>query len=109
VRESSAEKALVETVCTGSHLIVLEAKYQCSVGRLDEVVTHSSGEKTVPGPMQDIIMSGPQRVWLIQVVHSTANPLISITSAVMFGCERPQAKIDVHNVTQLAELRNKIW
>ncbi|KAJ7318575.1 hypothetical protein DFH08DRAFT_1036386 [Mycena albidolilacea] len=32
-----------------------------------------------------------------------------ITSAAMFGCKRPQAKLDVHNVTQLAELRNKIW
>ncbi|KAJ7803719.1 hypothetical protein B0H14DRAFT_2613093 [Mycena olivaceomarginata] len=51
-----------------------------------------SGEETVPGPMQDIIMSGPH-----------------ITGAVMFGCERLQAKIDVHNVTQLAEPRNKIW
>ncbi|KAJ7811481.1 hypothetical protein B0H14DRAFT_3755089 [Mycena olivaceomarginata] len=62
------------------------------VGRLDEVITHSSGEKTVLGPMQDIIMSGPH-----------------ITSAGMFGCERPQVKIDVHNVTQLAELRTNIW
>ncbi|KAJ7799646.1 hypothetical protein B0H14DRAFT_2616857 [Mycena olivaceomarginata] len=61
------------------------------------VTSNLSGEKTVPGPMQDIIMSSPQRVWLIQVVHTTANPLIGITSAVMFGCEHPQAKIDVHN------------
>ncbi|KAJ7347323.1 hypothetical protein DFH08DRAFT_618412, partial [Mycena albidolilacea] len=72
------------------------------VGRLDEVITHSSGEKTVPGPMLDIIMSSPH-----------------ITGAVMFGRERPQTgiliettpelQINVHNATQLAELRNKIW
>ncbi|KAJ7699512.1 hypothetical protein B0H17DRAFT_848923, partial [Mycena rosella] len=70
------------------------------VGRLDEVITHSSGEKTV--------------------AHTTsAYPLIGITGAVMFERERPQAgiliettpelQIDVHNATQLAELRNKIW
>jgi hypothetical protein len=57
---------------------------------------------------------------LIQVAHITsAYPLISITGAVMFGRERPQTgiliettpelQIDVHNATQLAELRNKIW
>ncbi|KAJ7794428.1 Alpha/Beta hydrolase protein [Mycena olivaceomarginata] len=72
------------------------------VGRLDEVITHSSGEKTVPGPMLDIIMSSPH-----------------ITGAVMFGRERlqtgiliettPELQINVHNATQLAELRNKIW
>ncbi|KAJ7339755.1 hypothetical protein DFH08DRAFT_915701 [Mycena albidolilacea] len=78
------------------------ARPTCVVGRLDEVIMHSSGEKTVPGPMQDIIMSSPD-----------------IIGAVMFGRERPQAgvliettpelQIDVHDATQLDELRNKIW
>ena len=31
----------------------------CRVGRVDDVIIHSSGEKTVPGPMEDIIMSSP--------------------------------------------------
>ncbi|KAG6883312.1 hypothetical protein C0993_006871 [Termitomyces sp. T159_Od127] len=30
-----------------------------SVGRIDDVIIHSSGEKTVPGPMEDIVMSSP--------------------------------------------------
>ncbi|KAG6892282.1 nonribosomal peptide synthetase [Termitomyces sp. T159_Od127] len=29
------------------------------VGRIDDVIIHSSGEKTVPGPMEDIIMGSP--------------------------------------------------
>ncbi|KAG6852048.1 hypothetical protein C0991_003596 [Blastosporella zonata] len=29
------------------------------VGRIDDVVIHSSGEKTVPAPMEDIVMSSP--------------------------------------------------
>ena len=28
-----------------------------SVGRIDDVVIHSSGEKTVPAPIEDIVMS----------------------------------------------------
>ena len=28
-----------------------------SVGRMDDVVIHSSGEKTVPAPIEDVVMS----------------------------------------------------
>ena len=31
-----------------------------SVGRIDDVVIHSSGEKTVPTPIKDIVMSSTQ-------------------------------------------------
>lgn len=30
-----------------------------SVGRKDDVIVHTSGEKTVPAPMEDILMSSP--------------------------------------------------
>ncbi|KAJ6491543.1 putative aminoadipate reductase [Mycena vulgaris] len=72
------------------------------VGRLDDVIIHSSGEKTVPAPMEDIVMSSPL-----------------VAAAVMFGRERAQAGIlietppnlqfDVQNDIKLAELRNKVW
>ncbi|KAJ7075175.1 putative aminoadipate reductase [Mycena belliarum] len=72
------------------------------VGRVDDVIVHTSGEKTVPAPMEDIVASSPD-----------------VAGAVMFGSERAQAgiiietvpglQIDVQNVTQLAELRDKIW
>ncbi|KAJ6617595.1 hypothetical protein B0H10DRAFT_2033150 [Mycena sp. CBHHK59/15] len=73
------------------------------VGRIDDVLVHTSGEKTVPVPMEDIVMGIPSNV----------------VGTVMFGHEReqtgilielvPELQIDVQNATQVAELRNKIW
>ncbi|KAJ7731258.1 acetyl-CoA synthetase-like protein [Mycena metata] len=71
------------------------------VGRLDDVLIMANGEKTVPGPMEDIMM---------------ASPLIK--GAVMFGRERNQVGVlieprqhtlDPADVQQLAEFRNLIW
>ncbi|KAF5389352.1 hypothetical protein D9757_004361 [Collybiopsis confluens] len=71
-------------------------------GRTDDVIIHSSGEKTVPLPMEHVIISSP----LIQ-------------GAVMFGRQRdqpgilieliPDLQIDVSDEAQVAEFRNKIW
>ncbi|KAG6835248.1 putative NRPS-like protein biosynthetic cluster [Arthromyces matolae] len=73
-----------------------------SVGRVDDVIVHASGEKTVPAPMEDVIMSSP----LVQGV-------------LMFGRERDQTGIlieptpgnviDVNDEAQVACLRNKLW
>ncbi|KAG5337586.1 putative NRPS-like protein biosynthetic cluster [Termitomyces sp. Mn162] len=73
-----------------------------SVGRLDDVIIHSSGEKTVPGPMEVIIMSNP-----------------CVQGAVVFGRERTQtgvlielasgAEVNVGNEAQLALARNELW
>ncbi|KAG5652630.1 putative secondary metabolism biosynthetic enzyme [Sphagnurus paluster] len=72
------------------------------VGRIDDVLIHSSGEKTVPAPMEDVVISSP----IVQGV-------------VMFGRERDQTgiliepkpghEIDTKDNDQLAELRNKLW
>ncbi|KAF7360648.1 General substrate transporter [Mycena venus] len=72
------------------------------IGRIDDVIVHTSGEKTVPAPMEDIVLSSP-----------------FITGAVMFGWEReqtgilieptPSLRIDVHDSAKVLELRNKIW
>ncbi|KAJ7622622.1 putative aminoadipate reductase [Mycena polygramma] len=72
------------------------------VGRLDDVLIMANGEKTVPGPMEDIMM---------------ASPLIA--GAVMFGRERnqvgvliepnPHHKVDTSDDHQVAEFRNLIW
>ncbi|KAJ6482180.1 putative aminoadipate reductase [Mycena vitilis] len=72
------------------------------VGRLDDVLIMANGEKTVPGPMEDIM---------------TASPLIA--GAVMFGRERNQVgvliepsplhKVDTEDDHQLAKFRNLIW
>jgi len=73
-----------------------------SVGRLDDVLIHSSGEKTVPAPMESAIGASP-----------------SLSGVCMFGRGRNQAgvlvepkpeyAIDVTDDQQVAEFRNKIW
>ncbi|KAJ7625698.1 putative aminoadipate reductase, partial [Roridomyces roridus] len=72
------------------------------VGRLDDVLIMANGEKTVPGPMEDVMMSSPH-----------------IRGAIMFGRERnqigvliephPQQKVDPSDEKQVAEFRNLIW
>ncbi|KAG6916589.1 putative NRPS-like protein biosynthetic cluster [Tephrocybe rancida] len=72
------------------------------IGRLDDVVVHATGEKTVPGPIEVII---------------TSDPLIQ--NAIVFGRARNQTgvlielrtppDIDLRDQSQLARLRNKIW
>ncbi|KAG1744621.1 putative aminoadipate reductase [Suillus paluster] len=63
------------------------------VGRMDDVLVLSSGEKTVPAPMESII---------------GANPCVNGT--VMFGRGRNHGhEIDVDDEKQLAEFRNRVW
>ncbi|KAG2361461.1 putative aminoadipate reductase, partial [Suillus spraguei] len=72
------------------------------VGRIDDVLVLSSGEKTVPAPMESIICANP-----------------CINGAVMFGRGRSQVgiliepragyEIDVDDEKQLAEFRNRVW
>ncbi|KAG6818278.1 putative NRPS-like protein biosynthetic cluster [Arthromyces matolae] len=82
--------------------LILIVSITDSVGRVDDVIVHASGEKTVPAPMEDVIMSSP----LVQGV-------------LMFGRERDQTGIlieptpanvvDVNDEAQVACLRNKLW
>ncbi|KAF8151165.1 hypothetical protein K438DRAFT_1988314 [Mycena galopus ATCC 62051] len=72
------------------------------VGRLDDTIVHTSGEKTVPAPLENTI---------------TGSPLV--TAAIAFGHERaqtgilietpPELQIDVKDPIQLADLRNTVW
>ncbi|KAF7347147.1 Acetyl-CoA synthetase-like protein [Mycena venus] len=72
------------------------------IGRLDDVLIMANGEKTVPGPMEDIMMASPH-----------------IRGAVMFGRERNQVgvlvepnvqyKMDPKDEKKVAEFRDLIW
>ncbi|KAJ7236051.1 acetyl-CoA synthetase-like protein [Mycena haematopus] len=72
------------------------------VGRLDDVLIMANGEKTVPGPMEDVMMASP-----------------FIKGAVMFGRERNQVgvliepnhhyELDPTDEQQLVKYRNLIW
>ncbi|OAX31791.1 putative aminoadipate reductase [Rhizopogon vinicolor AM-OR11-026] len=72
------------------------------VGRIDDVLILSSGEKTVPAPMENLVGASSY-----------------VNGTVMFGRQRNQVgiiiepragyEIDVDDETQLAEFRNKVW
>ncbi|EGO00041.1 hypothetical protein SERLA73DRAFT_122132 [Serpula lacrymans var. lacrymans S7.3] len=70
------------------------------VGRKDDVLILASGEKTVPAPMESVIIS---------------NPLVS--GVVMFGRARSQvgvlveaiSDVDVTDTKAVEEFRNKVW
>ncbi|KAF9000290.1 putative nonribosomal peptide synthetase [Cyathus striatus] len=77
-------------------------QYWRIVGRIDDVIIHSSGEKTVPAPMESILLSYP-----------------TIRGAVMFGHKHDQAgvllevmgevPIDVNNQRDVARVRGQVW
>ncbi|KAG6878054.1 putative NRPS-like protein biosynthetic cluster [Termitomyces sp. T159_Od127] len=72
------------------------------VGRIDDVVIHSSGEKTVPGPMEDIVMSSPCVMGNIIFGRAHGQPGILIEP-------KDQYAIDIADQTQVARLRNTLW
>ncbi|KIJ61725.1 hypothetical protein HYDPIDRAFT_158984 [Hydnomerulius pinastri MD-312] len=72
------------------------------VGRLDDVLIHSSGEKTVPAPMETVI--GANRfisgVCMFGRGHNQVGVLVE---------PRPGNAINVEDEKQVAEFRNRIW
>ncbi|KAJ6448491.1 hypothetical protein C8R45DRAFT_1046138 [Mycena sanguinolenta] len=72
------------------------------VGRIDDVIIMANGEKTVPGPMEDVILTCP-----------------FIKATIIFGCERAhigvliepteEYMIDPSDEHQLVNYRNLIW
>ncbi|KAJ7828944.1 hypothetical protein B0H14DRAFT_3873194 [Mycena olivaceomarginata] len=72
------------------------------VGRLDDTIVHTSGEKTVPAPMENIITCSPLVTAVIAFGHERAQTGILIETP-------PELQIDVKNPIQLADLRNTVW
>ncbi|KAL1743883.1 hypothetical protein HDZ31DRAFT_39972 [Schizophyllum fasciatum] len=72
------------------------------VGRKDDVIVHSTGEKTVPTPMEGVVVTSPL-----------------VTAAVMFGRGRDEAGIliepaagyavDVDNDAKVGAFRDAVW
>ncbi|KAJ7117148.1 hypothetical protein C8R44DRAFT_792013, partial [Mycena epipterygia] len=64
-------------------------------GRVDDQIMHSNGEKTNPGPIEQILAQDP-----------------CVKAAIMFGRERPHAGVIVspsENVLDLESFRDAIW
>ncbi|KAF8186130.1 hypothetical protein K438DRAFT_1836087 [Mycena galopus ATCC 62051] len=68
------------------------------VGRLDDTIVHTSGEKTVPAPLENIIMGSS--LYCIWTRARTDGILIETP---------PELQIDVKDPIQLADLRNTVW
>ncbi|KAI6102822.1 putative aminoadipate reductase [Pisolithus sp. B1] len=75
---------------------------KCTVGRLDDVLVLSSGEKTVPAPMETVIGTSRQvsGVCMFGRGRSQIGVLVE---------PRPQYAVDVEDEKQVAEFRNLIW
>ncbi|KAJ3503559.1 hypothetical protein NLJ89_g8377 [Agrocybe chaxingu] len=72
------------------------------IGRKDDVIVHTSGEKTVPAPMEDVLMSSP---YIMGVVifgrdHDATGVLVEL---------KPQYAIDVNDEQEVAKARNLLW
>ena len=81
-------------------LLVLKAVY--SVGRLDDVLVLSSGEKTVPGPMEVVIGSSRYVAGVCMFGHGRNQTGVLVEP-------RPEFTVDVKDEKQVAAFRNLIW
>ncbi|KAG1870691.1 putative aminoadipate reductase [Suillus subalutaceus] len=72
------------------------------VGRIDDVLVLSSGEKTVPAPMESTICANPYVNGA--VLFGRGRNQVGILIEPRAGCE-----IDVDDEKQLAEFRNRVW
>ncbi|KAJ7261532.1 hypothetical protein C8J57DRAFT_1471415 [Mycena rebaudengoi] len=64
-------------------------------GRVDDQIMHSNGEKTNPGPIEQILTQDPR-----------------VKAAIMFGRERPHAGVIIaasEDVLDMESFRNTIW
>ncbi|KAJ3731317.1 putative aminoadipate reductase [Lentinula guzmanii] len=72
------------------------------VGRLDDVIIHSSGEKTVPGPFEDVVNKSPLIIGAIMFGRQRDQPGVLLEPS-------PENQIAVNDPAQVSSFRNKIW
>ncbi|KAI5119729.1 hypothetical protein M0805_008659 [Coniferiporia weirii] len=71
-------------------------------GRTDDLLMHSTGEKTNPGPLESILKQDPHVQMAIMFGRGRFNAGVIIDP-------RPEFKFDPRDTTALAEFRQKIW
>ncbi|KAJ4469195.1 putative aminoadipate reductase [Lentinula aciculospora] len=72
------------------------------VGRLDDVLIHSSGEKTVPAPFEDVVNKSPLIIGAIMFGRQRDQPGVLLEPS-------PENQIDVNDPAEVSSFRNKIW
>ncbi|KAJ7698943.1 hypothetical protein B0H17DRAFT_1167813 [Mycena rosella] len=72
------------------------------VGRIDDVIVHSSGEKTIPAPMEDVIITSPyiKGVVIFGERHSQPGVLVELVEDLVFESD---------DEIRVTAWRNKIW
>jgi len=73
-----------------------------SVGRLDDVLVLSSGEKTVPGPMETMIGSSPYVAGVCMFGRGRNQTGVLVEP-------RPEFAVDIKDEEQVVAFRNLIW
>ncbi|KAF8953018.1 putative aminoadipate reductase [Flammula alnicola] len=72
------------------------------VGRVDDVIIHASGEKTVPPPIENVVMSSPCIMGVVMFGRAHDQPGILVEP-------KPQYAVDTDDEAQVAAFRNLIW
>ncbi|KAJ7629663.1 hypothetical protein DFH06DRAFT_1225067 [Mycena polygramma] len=72
------------------------------IGRINDVIVHSSGKKTIPTPIEEVVVSSPD------VVHAFVFGSGLEAPGILIQCI-PTLQIDVTDKSQVAALRDKIW
>ncbi|KAF9478063.1 putative aminoadipate reductase [Pholiota conissans] len=72
------------------------------VGRVDDVIIHSSGEKTVPAPMEALMASSPQIMGAVMFGQGYDQPGVLIEPTEAY-------EVDASDQAQVANFRNLVW
>ncbi|CAA7265482.1 unnamed protein product [Cyclocybe aegerita] len=72
------------------------------VGRQDDVIVHTSGEKTVPAPMEDILMSSPYLMGVVMFGRDHDQPGLLVELKGIYA-------IDVENDAEVIQARDMLW
>ncbi|KAF9060301.1 acetyl-CoA synthetase-like protein [Rhodocollybia butyracea] len=72
------------------------------VGRADDVIIHSSGEKTVPAPFEDRVGQSPLLRGVIMFGRERDQPGVLIEPS-------PENQVDIDDEAQVSTFRNKVW
>ncbi len=88
-----------------------------SVGRIDDVIIHSSGEKTVPAPMENTILSSQWLVIHLLYAIPFTDDVSRVEAVILFGREHdfvgvliePSEPVEPFSPHELDEFIDKIW
>jgi long-subunit acyl-CoA synthetase (AMP-forming) len=72
------------------------------VGRADDVLIHSSGEKTVPGPFEKALSHSPLIIGVVMFGRQRDQPGVLVEPSTEY-------QVDVNNEAQVVSFRNKLW